>query len=150
MTDYKYDTAAPYIASYVLLRRDNTIAFVLRRNTQWMDGYYSLPSGKVEKMEAFSAGAIREAKEEVGVTIAPEDLRPVLTMHREGGDTQWVDVYFEVDKWEGEPVNAEPHVHSELAWLDLDNLPENVIPSVVVALEHIKAGTHFAELGWPN
>lgn len=149
-----YGTATPHIASYVILRRDGKIAFVLRANTKWMNGYYGLPSGKVEQDESFEQAAIREAKEEAGVTIAQKDLQHVLTMHRtkngeeEGGPKDWVDCFFEPVKWQGEAVNAEPHMHSELVWLDPNNLPENVIPSVRYAIEQIEQGSHYAEFGW--
>lgn len=144
-----YDTATPYGASYVILRDGDKVAFVLRENTSWMNGYYGLPSGKVEKRESFSAAAIREAQEEVGVKIAPADLRYALTQHRQGTD-EWVDVYFEVEKYEGEPYNAEPQVHSELTWLDINNLPDNVIPNVCQALEAVMAGKQYVEYGWEN
>ena len=146
-----FDTATPYIASYVLVTDKNGhIAFVLRANTPWMNGFYGLPSGKVENNETFMQGAIREAKEEVGVTIKPEKLKYLMAIHRKGDDSEWVDVYFEALKWEGEPYNAEPHMHSELAWLDPKNLLANVIPSVKFALEQIVAGHNYAEYGWKN
>jgi 8-oxo-dGTP diphosphatase len=147
----KYNTAQPYIASYVILRKDGKIAFVLRSNTAWMNGYYGLPSGKVEQGEPFSKAALREAFEEAGVEISESNLSHVLTMHRkeaEDIDNTWVDVFFEAIQYEGEPYNAEPHVHDELAWLDPDNLPENIIPSVRAALDFIAAGERFAEWGW--
>jgi 8-oxo-dGTP pyrophosphatase MutT (NUDIX family) len=143
-----FGTATPYIASYIILRDGNNVAFVLRSDTKWMDGYYGLPSGKVEAEETFIAAAVREGKEEVGIDIEPTHMRHVLTMHRHSEDSTWVDIFFEVDEWSGEVVNAEPHKHSELAWLDLDSLPENVIPSVRFALEQIKAGVHYTEYGW--
>jgi len=147
----KYDTATPYIASYIVVRNEGKIAFVLRSNTSWMNGYYGLPSGKTEKDESFVAGAIREAKEEIGISLKPENVRHILTVHRkepsEIGMT-WVDVYFEADTWEGEPYNAEPHMHSKLEWLDPDKLPENVIPAVMFALEQIKNGRNYGEYGW--
>jgi ADP-ribose pyrophosphatase YjhB (NUDIX family) len=144
----KYTTAAPYVASYVLVKNnDGHIAFVLRSNTDWMNDYYGLPSGKVEKGESFSAGAIGEALEEIGINIHPADLEFTHVMHRfEGRD--WVDVYFTARKWQGEPYNAEPHMHSELAWLDPNNLPKNVIPSVEFALQQITAGKKYSEYGW--
>ena len=148
MTAPKFTTAAPYIASYVLLREGNKVAFVLRKNTKWMDGYYGLPSGKVEWNETFSAGATREAEEEVGVTIKPEHVHHAITVHRHDQDTDWVDTYFEVDEWAGEVTNMEPEVHSEIAWLDITNLPENVIPTVKFAVEQIAAGARYAEFGW--
>src|SRR2546430_1308799 len=104
MTDNIFGTARPYAACYVILRRDNKVAFVLRHNAGWMNGYYGLPAGKVEVAENFRAGAVREAKEEVGITIAPSSLTHALTVHRLGDDKlEWVDVYFEVTEWEGEP-----------------------------------------------
>jgi 8-oxo-dGTP diphosphatase len=78
----EYRTAQPRIAVYILLEKDGRHAFVKRSNTGWRDGYYSLPSGKVEKGESYLRAAVREAKEEVGVTIDLEDLEHVLTTHR--------------------------------------------------------------------
>lgn len=144
----KYDTAQPYIASYLILRKDDKIAFVLRSNTSWMNDYYGLVSGKVEKGESYLQAAVREGKEEAGVVIDQKDLSHVLTMHRlEGEDNHWVDVFFEPSKYEGEPYNAEPHMHSALAWLDPKNLPENVIPSVRFAIEQIEKGNVYCEYG---
>jgi len=148
----KYDTATPYIASYVIVRQEGKIAFVLRSNTTWMNGFYGLPSGKVEKKENYLNAAIREAKEEIGIDIDKADLEHALTMHRqeESGnrDNMWVDMFFEVKKWQGEPINAEPNVHGELVWLDPAKLPKNVVPSVKYALKHIEAGQTYAEYGW--
>jgi len=146
-----FDTATPYIASYVIVRKGNKIAFVLRANTGWMNDHYGLPAGKTEKGESFMAGAIREAKEEIGITITPQDLKPLLIMHRGApteGDMTWVDAFFEAKKWLGEPYNAEPNVHSELAWLDPANLPPNIVPNVRFALDQIALGNHYCEYNW--
>jgi 8-oxo-dGTP diphosphatase len=147
----KYSSATPYVASFVIIRKEGKIAFVLRENTKWMNGFFGLPSGKVEKNEAFTAAAIREAKEEIGITVKSTDLSHALTVHRyEAGSfaDEWVDVYFEVSEWEGVPYNAEPSVHSELAWLDPGKLPDNIVPSVRFGLEQIKAGRSYGEYGW--
>lgn len=145
-----YSTSTPYAANYVILRKEGKIAFVLRSNTLWMNGYYGLPSGKTEKHESSSAGAVREALEEAGVTIKSEDLRFVHAMHRhaQDNDNDWIDIYFEVLNYEGEPYNAEPHMHSELTWLDPNNLPDNVIPSTALAIKNIQAGEMYTEYGW--
>ncbi len=143
----KYTTATPYIASYVLARRDNKIVFVLRENTGWMDGYYGLPSGKVEKGETYSQAAVREAKEEIDIEIKSEHLKFTHLSHRKAEDA-WVDVYFEAVSWQGEPINAEPGVHKEIAWLAVDNLPDNVVPAVRFVLEQIKAGNTYSEYDW--
>jgi 8-oxo-dGTP diphosphatase len=147
MTDL--GTARPHIASYVILRDGNKVALLLRENTSWMAGYYGLPAGKVEHNESFIAGAIREAQEEVGVTVGENNLRHVLTMHRKSdADMTWVDVFFVAENWEGKPYNAEPEIHGSLDWIDQDNLPENIIPNVKFALEEIQKGTQYCEFDW--
>lgn len=147
-----YGTSQPYIASYVLLKQEGKFAFVLRgENTKWMQGFYSLPSGKIEVNEAASAAAIREAKEEVGISIKPDKLRHVLTMQRnDAGNTyqEWVDFFFEATGWEGVVHNAEPHMHDAVAWFTLDELPKNIVPNVRAAFEAIQKGTTFTEFGW--
>ncbi|MEO8104973.1 MAG: NUDIX domain-containing protein [Candidatus Saccharibacteria bacterium] len=146
-----YDTATPYVAAYVLLRRANTLAFVLRSHTGYMDGMYGLPSGKVEKNETFRAAAVREAREEIGVEIDPQVLQPALTMHRAGeSGSSWVDVYFSVPTWQGEPSNAEPDKHGELAWLAVDDLPANIVPSVRAGLQAMARGEFYSEFAWPT
>jgi 8-oxo-dGTP diphosphatase len=144
-----HDTATPYIASYVLIEKDGKYAFVLRKSTGWMDDFYGLPSGKVEHAEPYTLAAVREAKEEIGVTILSENLTFIHVMHRNEG-SEWVDVYFRANKWSGEAANAEPEKHGELAWFTLEELPENTIPSVRAALKHIAAGKQFSEYGWEN
>jgi ADP-ribose pyrophosphatase YjhB (NUDIX family) len=146
----EYDTQKTYTASYVIFRKDNLVAFVLRAHTSWMNNHYGLPSGKVELGESFTRAAIREAKEEVGVKLSPEQLRQVLVCQRQekDDDQPWVDVFFEVTDWDGELINAELHMHSELAWFDLDNLPDNVIPSLSATLDAYRAGKTYFEYGW--
>lgn len=146
----RYNTAQPYLAAYVLLRRKNTVACVLRSNTDWMNNYYGLPSGKVEVDETATTAAAREALEEVGVKIKENDLTFAHVCHRKADDDTiaWIDIIFEVSKWEGEPFNAEPDVHSKLEWLDIDKLPDNVIPAVRFYLEKIKEGRVYSEFEW--
>lgn len=146
-----YNTAQPYAASYLLVKKDGKFAFVLRSNTTWMNGYYGLPSGKVEKHESFSEAAIREGKEEIGIDVSPRDLKHVLTVHRfsvGNAAQEWVDTYFEIDTWQGDVVNAEPDLHSAVEWFTVGDLPVNVIPSVKSAIEAVSRGEHFSEYGW--
>jgi 8-oxo-dGTP pyrophosphatase MutT (NUDIX family) len=147
-----YDIARPYVAAFVIFRKGGKVAFVLRQNTSWMNGRYGLPAGKVEKGESVKQAAIREAEEETGVKLEPENLKHLLTVYRTSSDDDpevfWFDVIFEATAWQGELHNAEPDKHAELSWLDPDNLPENVTPYVNFFLEQIKAGHAYAEHGW--
>ncbi len=147
-----YDSARPYIACFVILRRGNKIAMVLRKNTGYMDGYYGLPAGKVEYHETYTTGAVREAKEEAGVTIKEEDIHMVHVVHRHGkehgGFMDWVDMYFEVTTWQGEPHNAEPHKAERLDWVDVEDLGDNIVPHQKDALRYIAQGVPYSEYGW--
>jgi 8-oxo-dGTP diphosphatase len=150
--DDKYDAARPYLASFVILRKGSKVAMVLRQNTGWMDGHYGLPAGKVEWQETYEQCAVREAKEEAGVAVRAEKLRFVHLVHRHGEEGEifmdWVDVYFEADEWDGEPHNAEPDKSTRLDWLDLNDLPENIVPPQRQALLDLAAGKLYSEFGW--
>ena len=144
----RYNTATPYIAAFVLVGKDGKYAFVKRANTGWCDGYFGLPAGKVENGESFRQAAVREAKEEVGVDVQLTDLKFMVSAHRQSEDSEWVDVIFEATSWSGEVINAEPEVHSEVAWFALTNLPENTVPQLRPLLEAIVAGEQYVEVNW--
>lgn len=150
--DDKYDSARPYTACFIILMQDDKIAMVLRKNTGWMDGHYGLPAGKLEYHETFTQGAIREAKEEAGVDISPDDMRVVHVAHRHHGNGEefmdWVDAYFAVDAWRGEPHNTEPDKAERLDWLPINDLPANVVPPQRAALTEIAKGNFYSEFGW--
>ena len=137
-------TKRPFCAAFMLIEQGGKYLFVKRKNTAWMDGYYGLPSGKVERGEGFLEAAVREAKEEVGVTVRLEDAEFVHLSCR-NDDMEWCDVMFLAKKWSGEPRNAEPDMHEEIAWFALDALPENVVPPVGAMLEAWTAGKTYSE-----
>lgn len=150
-----YTTQAPYIAAFVLVfNAEGKVAFVLRKNTKWMNGFYGLPAGKVEIDESYTAAAIRETKEEIGIRIKSSDLEFACVVHRNSrvddvmDSSTWIDMYFTAHTYEGDPYNAEPDLHESLEWFEMNDLPENVIPSVKVAINAYIEGKVFYEYGW--
>lgn len=139
----KYYTVV--ISSYVIFQKDNKVLLSRRYNTGYRDGEYSLPAGHIEKAEFATAAAIREAEEEVGVKLKPNDLVPAHMMHRHCGDHERIDFFFAVKTWAGELKNMEPAKCDEIAWFDLGHLPPNIIPYIRAALEHYRDGRFFAE-----
>jgi len=69
-------------ASYLVLIKDNKILLQRRFNTGYEDGKYMMVAGKVDKGESFSKCVIREASEEIGITIKSEDLKMAHLMNR--------------------------------------------------------------------
>ena len=57
------------VAVYLFLIDRNKLFLIKRYNTGWKDGDYTLPSGHLEPNETIQSAMIREAKEEVGITI---------------------------------------------------------------------------------
>ena len=120
---------------------------IRRFNTGYADGQYSVPAGHLDGGETVIAAARREALEEVGVRIDPQNIEFSSVMHRLNGDER-VDFFLMIHKWEGEPVNAEPDKCDELRWENLNDLPANTIPYIRQALQNHLLGTKFDEFGW--
>lgn len=135
-------------AVYLMLRRGNKILLLQRANTGYQDGKYSLIAGHLDGDELATAGVVREAKEETGVTVDPKDLRFAHVCHRltrnQVGQER-VDLFFETDKWQGEAINAEPEKCGGVAWFPLDALPENTLPLVRNVLRDIQRGVRYSE-----
>jgi 8-oxo-dGTP diphosphatase len=101
----------------------------------------------VEPGESAVATAVREAHEELGVTVDPADLEPLTAMHRglPGGPAleQRVDFFFTATRWKGTPAIQEPGKAADLAWFGLVALPEPVVPHERVVLRALHdAGRH--------
>ena len=69
-------------AVHLFLIRDGQVLLLRRYNTGYEDGWYSVIAGHLDGGEEVTAAMRREAREEAGIEIAPEDLRVVGVMHR--------------------------------------------------------------------
>lgn len=134
-------------AVHLFLLRRNLVLLQRRFNTGYEDGKYGVISGHLEGSEEVKAAAIREAREEAGIEIAPWDLEIVGVMHRRSNDER-IDFFLAATTWSGEIVNREPHRCDRLAWFEQDNLPDNTIPYVRRAFENYRRGVWFDGFGW--
>lgn len=139
--------AAFPVTVHLLFVRDRQILLLRRFNTGFADGQYSVPAGHLDGDETVRAAAAREAQEEIGVRIEPEQIVFSSVMHRREGDER-VDFFVRVPAWRGEPVNAEPDKCDDLRWVDVDALPENTVPYVMRAIQNDRDGVRFDEFGW--
>jgi len=135
------------VTVHMLFIRGNQILLSRRYQTGYMDGYYSVPAGHLDGEETVRKAGVREALEEIGVRIDPADMVFAGVFHRHEGDER-VDFFIRVNKWTGQPVNAEPGKCDELRWAEMDTLPENTIPYIRQAIENFQAGIPFEEFGW--
>lgn len=130
------------VAVYVMLIKDDKILLARRFETGWQDGNYTIPSGHLDPNETIATAAIRETQEEVGVVLKPEEISIVHTMHRMN---IYIDFFFKADTWQGEPTNIELDKCDEVIWSPINQLPENMVPSVRHAIEQYQKGISFSE-----
>ncbi|HWT64444.1 MAG TPA: NUDIX domain-containing protein [Ochrobactrum sp.] len=135
-------------AVFMILRKNTQVLLLQRKATGWMDGQFSVPAGALDAGETVQAAAIREALEEVGVTIQTLNTRYAHTMHCKTGSAVWMGHFFTASEWLGEPHLCEPDKHSKTKWCEITSLPENLIPYVKQALEMIERDVAYSEFGW--
>ncbi|QBR73802.1 NUDIX domain-containing protein [Microbacterium sediminis] len=131
-------------AAYVFLRRGDEVLLQLRAGTGYYDAHWAAgAAGHVEQGESVLAAAAREAAEELGVAVAPEDLEFLTIEHRTGEGAaidERVDFFFACSRWTGDPVLQEDKA-SDLRWFALDALPDPVVPHERLVLERLRGRT---------
>jgi 8-oxo-dGTP pyrophosphatase MutT (NUDIX family) len=134
---------------HVLLLHGHELLLSRRRSADEFDGRWHLPAGRLEAGESATAGAVREAREETGVEIDPDDLSFVHVAHVvAAGREARLGVFFETSRWVGEPVNQVPDNCYELRWFPLDELPEDIIEYPLAAIRARARGERYSERGW--
>lgn len=136
-------------AVYLIPMKGNKVLLSRRFNTGWMDGKYSLIAGHLDGEETCFDAMIRETKEEADITIAKKDLIPLTVIHRysEPND-EYIDFFFIVKKWKGEPKIMEKDKCDDMSWFPADKLPVNTLPYVKKIVKNMKNIPPFFAFGW--
>lgn len=133
-------------AVYLILKNTQGEYCITRRfNTGYMDGYYSLPAGHLDGGESLVEGMIREAREEVNITVQPEDMKLVHISNNLISDPERIDFFFLCEKWQGEVIVNEPDKCDDIQWVSVDNLPEKITTTVRTALTQSHIGNNYSE-----
>lgn len=124
------------VASHLILRdEEGRILHLRRAGTGYADGAWSIPAGHVEAGETAAETCVREAREEIGISLATEALRFVLVQHKYDLDgEERIDLFFEADLPVGQrPIIAEPDKCDALAWAPIEAPPSPMVPYVAAA-----------------
>ena len=129
------------------LFKDNQTLLLLRANTGYEDGNYSVIAGHLDPDETIKSAMIREAREEANIEINPDDLKMIHVMHRKSQQDR-ISFFFTTDKYSGIILNKEPDKCDDLKWFDLDNLPDNMVDYVKKALHCYQKNIIHSDYGF--
>jgi 8-oxo-dGTP pyrophosphatase MutT (NUDIX family) len=137
---------------HVLLLQGQQVLLTQRRDTNpAFDGRWHLSSGKLDADESVLHAATREANEEVGVQIESDDLSCVHTLHvANSGPEPPPRTVLRHQPMAREPSNQEPDKYADLAWFDLDNLPDTPSPTPPPAYAATATACHSASWAGPD
>lgn len=141
------------VGVFLALIENDRVLLLRRYNTGIADGRHVLPMGGLDDGETLTQAIIREAQEEVNLTIQPDKLNVVHVMHRlhhlpNGDSFPQMDVFFTPQSYVGVIQNMEPHKCDELKFYPINDLPSTIEPFIKQALECILAGQFYSEIGW--
>jgi 8-oxo-dGTP diphosphatase len=122
----------------IILKHGNRVLLIKRCNSDWASERWNFPGGLLEEHETLLQAAIRETKEETGVTVDQKDFTLVHVLHVQAGGSNTrtiIGFYFMAEQWDGTPINNEPDKHSDIGWFDVDNFP-------ATATEHARQALH--------
>jgi len=118
--------ANPRIGVGVLLLDGSNRILLVKRTCPPEARCWSIVGGKPNFLESLESCAMREAEEEVGVSIRIERLLGVTDHLLPHENQHWVSPAFLARIIHGEARNCEPEKIGEIRWFSLPELPENL------------------------
>lgn len=122
-----------------------------RCNTGYADGMWDCAAaGHVDANESMKMAAIREADEELGISIIPENIEFGTFTHKYTPKTNEVyyNAFFVVKRYDGVPYIREPEKCSDLQWFPISNLPDGLLPDRKQAIHNYLRHIPYDEMGW--
>ena len=108
------------VGAAILMDTHKRFLFAQRPAGKSWEGYLEFPGGKIHEGESPRSGLARELNEELGITVAPEDLKPLTfiehTYQQEGNILM---LAYRCHQWSGTPAGLEGQ---PLMWLHLSEL----------------------------
>ncbi len=133
---------------HFLLFREDTVLLHQRKNTGYMDGWYSVPGGHIEDNEPASHALCREVFEETGIFLSPDQVKPVHIMHRKSNDIRFTTFWSAIGEVTQTPQNMEPQKSDDVRFFPLHSLPSNLVPYVRFTIDQVLEGKFYSEFGW--
>lgn len=134
----------------LIIKQDDKVLLFFRNDGffNYDGGWWVLPAGHIEQGETARAAAIREAKEELDIDIAPDDIKCVHVTSNLASRTESFDFYFLVTKYTGTIRNCESGKCADMRYFTLDEVAilKNVISPTRISLAGLANGEFYSEL----
>lgn len=114
----------PVVAA-ALVRADGRVLLQRRPPGKAMAGLWEFPGGKVEAGETPEQALARELREELGILVHPDVMRPTCFASAPLGDRHLVLLLYVVNRWTGVPQAMEA---TELTWIGVDGMRDLPMP----------------------
>ncbi len=111
------------------LIKNNRVVVTKYKQGNKKEGYYEIPGGKIEEGEIPTQTAIREMKEETGITVKNLKYKGIMTV--EYPDRKFVFDTFSTSEYEGEPQEFE---ENSSEWINIKELlqKEKILSNIMI------------------
>ena len=135
-------------AIYMIIKNEKgEILFQRRCGSKLWPDFLGLPAGHVDKGEDVYQALVREAREELNIDINVKDIEDTFVVNRINKNLKpYYDIYFVIKSYKGMIKINEPNKCQGLKWLDLEDLPGDVIGFEKEALTNYKKGIKFSSI----
>lgn len=122
----------------LIVLKEGKVLFLRRISKKWANGKLQLPGGHVEINESPSHSIIRESEEELGILISEENIKPLGTIFVKDKDSEYYAAQFLLlHPQDYEYKIIEIDKCSELVWVDINNMPDDVIDIFKIVIDKI-------------
>lgn len=129
----------------IIMNEKGEVLFQRRWGSKLWPNFLGLPAGHLDKEENALNALIREAKEELDIDISSDDIEDTFVVNRINKNLKpYYDVYFVIKNYGGLIKINEPNKCQELKWVNLEELPEDVIGFERVAIDNYREGIKFS------
>lgn len=121
------------VAAAALYDSSGRVLICQRPEHKPLGGLWEFPGGKVEPDEAPELALVRELKEELDLTVAPEALEPFAFASHAYPDFHLLMPLYAVTRWQGQ-VKLDPNAAQAMKWVRPTELRAHPMPPADVVL----------------
>lgn len=123
----------PIGALVIVLDKTGKKVLIGKRKNSYGKGLYGMPGGRLELKELLTDTVKRELFEETG--FQAKELEYIGVVRELQGEYNFIHFGFYCTTYQGKLKNKEPHKTEKWEWIDLDKIPENILPAHKTMLE---------------